>query len=153
MSDPELVNVAPVTTAVIRGRVGMGELRNFFDRSFATLATTLSAQEIAIAGPAFGLYRNAPDDGFDLEVGFPTDRAVEPAGDVVPSSLPAGRVARFVHRGSFDGLSASWQQLQSWIEEQGLTRQPMWWEVYVTEPSPDMDPRDLRTELNAPVDS
>jgi effector-binding domain-containing protein len=28
----------------------------------------------------------------------------------------------------------------------------MWWEVYVTEPSPDMDPDELRTELNAPVD-
>lgn len=25
------------------------------------------------------------------------------------------------------------------------------WEVYVTEPSPDMDPADLRTELNWPV--
>jgi effector-binding domain-containing protein len=153
MSDPELVTVPTVTTAVIRGRVLPDEVRDFFDSSFSALAETLSTQDIPISGPAFGLYRAAADDAMDIEVGFPTERAVQPEGDVVPGSLPAGRVARLVHSGSFDELQASWQRLQAWIDEQGLTPQPLWWEVYVTEPSPDMDPNHLRTELNAPVNA
>jgi effector-binding domain-containing protein len=149
---PELVTVPSVTTAVVRGRVSVDDLRNFFDASFSTLAQTLSSQGVTITGPAFGLYRDTADETVDLEVGFPTNGAVQPDGDVAPSSLPAGRVARLVHEGAFDGLGASWQRLRSWIDEQGLTPRPMSWEVYVTEPSPDMDPRELRTELNAPVD-
>jgi effector-binding domain-containing protein len=152
MNDPQLATVTSVPTAVVRGRVAPDDLRNFFDTSFSTLAQTLSAQGISIAGPAFGLYRDAPDNVVDLEVGFPIDGAVTPEGDVVASSLPAGRVARLVHAGSFDGLEASWRRLKTWIDEQGLTSQPVWWEAYVTEPSPDMDPNDLRTELNAPVE-
>jgi effector-binding domain-containing protein len=154
MSDPtpELITVAAVMTAAVRGRVPPDELRTFFDDSFSALSATLEAQGIRPTGPAFGLYRDAPEDIVDLEVGFPTDREVTQDGDVIPSSLPKGSVARVVHRGSFDELDASWQQLRSWAQEQALTLQPLWWEVYVTEPSPDMDPRDLRTELNAPLE-
>jgi effector-binding domain-containing protein len=60
-------------------------------------------------------------------------------------------VARVVHAGSFDGLSEAWQRLGAWIGEQGLEPSDDYWEVYLTEPSPDMDPADLRTELNWPV--
>jgi effector-binding domain-containing protein len=149
---PELITVPAITTAVVRGQVEPDNLRDFFDTSFSTLAETLSTQGISIAGPAFGLYRDTTDDVVELEVGYPTDGEVRPDGDVTPASLPAGRVARVVHQGNFDGLDASWQQLRAWMDENGLRPRSMWWEVYVTEPSPDMDPDELRTELNAPVD-
>ncbi|GEK03826.1 hypothetical protein TNCT1_61020 [Streptomyces sp. 1-11] len=72
------------------------------------------------------------------------------AGAVV-GSLPGGRVARLTHFGSFDGLGASWERLGSWIQARGLSAGEDRWETYVTQPSPGMDPRDLRTELNWPV--
>ena len=62
-------------------------------------------------------------------------------------SRPAA-CARLVHLGSYDRLVASWERLGSWMGEHGLTPGPVLWEVYVTEPSPDMDPADLRSELN-----
>jgi len=66
---------------------------------------------------------------------------------VHPGSLPAGRVARLVHVGGYDGLGESWGRLGAWIAEQNLAPGTVIWEVYVTEPNPDMDPADLRTEL------
>jgi effector-binding domain-containing protein len=152
--DPELVTVAPATTAVIRATVPMADLRNFFDASFGALSAALSAQAVGIAGPAFALYHGMPTDTVDLEVGFVTDGTVEPAGDVIAGALPGGRVARVVHHGSFDGLGDAWARLYEWISAQGLTPETPdagFWEVYITEPSPDMDPADLRTELNAPL--
>ncbi len=150
-AEPNLVTVPEVTTAVVSGSLPVRDLPGFFDSSFGKLVETVSAQQMGIAGPAFALYQRPPTDTADLEVGFATDRAVQPEGDVVSSALPAGRVARMVHAGAFDGLPGAWRRLQSWIEEQGLTPTSPVWEVYVTEPRPDMDPRDLRTELNWPL--
>jgi len=148
---PELVTAEPTRTAVVRGTVTAEEITDFFDRSFSVLSEALAAQGVSPTGPAFGLFRGIPDETMDLEVGFPTDRAIEPDGSAEAGELPGGRVARLVHAGSFDGLGEAWQGLGAWIAEQGLTPAEAYWEVYLTEPSPDMDPADLRTELNWPV--
>ncbi|MBF6468344.1 GyrI-like domain-containing protein [Nocardia beijingensis] len=106
---------------------------------------------MTIAGPVFCLYRVESAAASDLEVGFPVDRAVRPERDVTAGCLPAGRVARTVPAGGFDALSAAWENLRSWIAEQELTPGALRWEVYLTRPAPEMDPAELRTELNWPV--
>lgn len=148
---PELVEVEPCTTAVVRGVVPVADIAGFFDRSFGVLAEVLTEQGASIESPAFGIYRGPVGDTVDIEVGFVTAAPVEPAGDVVPSERPGGRVARVVHEGSFDQLASSWSRLGEWMEREGLAPGPVMWEVYVTQPSPDMDPADLRTELNWPL--
>ena len=149
--EPALADAEEITTAVIRGVVDMGELAAFFDASFSRLAPAITAQGVAIVGPAFALYHGPPGAVADLEVGFPTAGTVEADGDMVASRLPGGRVAALVHEGSFDQLGSSWQRLAAWIAAADLRPGDDVWEVYVTEPSPDMDPADLRTELHWPV--
>ena len=147
MTEPELADLNEITTAMIHGVVPMAEIADFFDRSFSELATVLDRQGIAPTGPAFARYAGPPGETADLEVGFPVSGSVTPEGQVCPSRLPAGPVARLVHAGGYDRLGESWGRLGSWIAEQGLTPGADLWEVYVTEPRPDMDPADLRTEL------
>ncbi|MYR58347.1 AraC family transcriptional regulator [Streptomyces sp. SID625] len=149
--EPEITELAPTTTAVVRGVVPVAELRDFFDVSFGALARTIEAQRLTTLSPAFGLYHGAPGATVDLAVGFVTDRVVRPEGEVVVGSLPGGRVARLTHCGSFDGLHASWERLRSWMRARGLPAGEGIWETYVTQPSPEMDPLDLRTELNWPL--
>jgi len=129
----------------------MDGLPEFFDGSFGALAAAVQEQDAGVAGPAFAFYHRLPTDTADLEVGFPTLRAVTATGDVCAASLPGGRVARVVHAGSFDGLGPAWERLRGWIDAQGLRVGESFWEAYLTEPTPDMDPADLRTELNWPV--
>ena len=150
--EPAVVTLEPATTAVIRRVVPMDRLAEFFDGSFGALAAAVTEQDVGVAGPAFALHHGLPADTVDLEVGFPTQRAVRAEGDVVASALPGGRVARVVHAGSFDGLGAAWGRLRSWINDGGLKAGDTFWEVYLTQPTPDMDPADLRTELNWPVE-
>ncbi|MFI8519812.1 GyrI-like domain-containing protein [Streptomyces sp. NPDC085481] len=147
-AEPVVVVLEAKTTAVVRGVVPTDGLRDFFDASFGALARTIEAQRIGVLSPAFGLYHGPSGETLRLEVGFVTDRAVRPEEGVVAGTLPGGRVARLTHRGSFDGLATSWERLGSWMRERGLTAGEDRWETYVTQPSPDMDPRDLRTELN-----
>ena len=150
-AEPAIVTLEPVTTAVIRRVVPMDRLPEFFDGSFGALAAAVQEQDASVAGPAFAFYHRLPTDTADLEVGFPTLRAVTATGDVRAASLPGGRVARVVHAGSFDGLGPAWERLRGWIDAQGLRAGETFWEVYLTEPTPDMDPAELRTELNWPV--
>jgi effector-binding domain-containing protein len=147
VTGPGWVELDPTTTAVIGGVVPMDELPAFFDRAFSTLSAVLATQGVTPTGPAFARYHGPPAATADLEVGFPTDRPVTDDGEVRASSLPGGRVARLVHAGSFDELGRAWGELGAWIGAQGAAPGSVLWEVYVTEPSPDMDPADLRTEL------
>ena len=146
-TEPELADLTEISTAVIHGVVPMAEIAGFFDRSFSELAIVLDRQGIAPTGPAFARYAGPPGETVDLEVGFPVRDSVAPEGQVCPSCLPAGAVARLVHAGGYDQLGESWGRLGAWITEQGLAPGADLWEVYLTEPRPDMDPADLRTEL------
>ncbi|MFF0473947.1 GyrI-like domain-containing protein [Streptomyces sp. NPDC004284] len=148
---PRLVELAPQTTAVVRGVVPLGELRTFFDEAFGALGRVLQRQQVPPRSAAFGLSHGAPGEALDLEVGFVTGREVNAEDGVVAGELPGGRVARVTHHGGFDGLGEAWERLGAWIGAQGLRGGEDRWEVYVTRPTPDMDPRDLRTELNWPI--
>lgn len=144
---PEVVELFETLTAVVHAVVPMAAIASFFDRSFAELASVLGEQGIDPAGPAFARYAGPPGESADVEVGFPVEVVVTAQGAVRPSSLPAGRCARLVHAGGYDRLWSSWAQLGAWIAAQGLSPGSALWEIYVTEPKPDMDPAELRTEL------
>lgn len=147
-NQPRVIEVDEFPTAVIADVVATVELPTFFDRSFSTLPAVLAAQGVSPVGPAFARHHRPVSDTADLAVGFPVNRPVAAQDGVEPSTLPGGQAARLVHHGGFDGLPGAWERLAAWIDEQGLSPGTTMWEVYVTEPSPDMDPADLRTELN-----
>jgi effector-binding domain-containing protein len=150
-TEPDVVHLAPTTTAVIRAVVAEADLRDFFDRSFATLARVIAEQGVTITGPAFSLYHDHPAATMDVEVGFTTDRPVTPTDGVHPSELPGGRVVRVVHEGAYEELPDAWDRLSTWMDDRGLGAGMPFWEVYLTAPTPDADPTAMRTELNLPV--
>lgn len=145
---PSVVDVTERHTAVVREIIPVNELRQFFDRAFGALGARLGAEEDLVAGPAFARYAGPPEETAELEVGFPVARPVPPAGEVVPGSLPGGRVVRLVHRGEYDQLGAAWERVVEWADAHGLTRAEVLWEVYLTEPTPNGDPAAMLTELN-----
>jgi len=148
LPQPTVVEVEGTTTAVIAAVVPMAELAGFFDSTFTTLGPVLAGQGVLPIGPAFAVYHGAPGEEADLEAGFPVGAVIRAEGDVRPGTLPPGRIARVVHEGGYDELGTAWGRLHDWIDEQGLPHGELLLEVYVTEPTPDMDPATLRTELN-----
>ena len=71
-------------SAVLRQRVRMDELQDFFSRAFRETMATLTAQGRHPAGPPFGKYYGMPTDTVDVEAGFPVSAPIRPSGDVVP---------------------------------------------------------------------
>ena len=115
--------------------VPMDRLPEFFDGSFGALRPPSPGRTRASPGRHSRCTTACRPTAVDLEVGFPTQRAVRADGDVVASALPGGRVARAVHAGSFDGLGPAWGRLRSWIDDQGLKAVETFWEVYLTQPT------------------
>ena len=147
LTEPTLITLEACPSAVVKhSGVTMADLRPLFDNGFAAIATSGAA----ITGPAFAIYRGEPAGRFDLELGFPVSEplAVPVAGEVTvePSQPPAGRALAVSHLGAYDELPASWSRLGEEASRRGL--EPTgWYEVYVTEPTPEVDPSTLRSDL------
>jgi effector-binding domain-containing protein len=84
------------------------------------------------------------DDTPRVEVGVVLTQPCPLTGRVVSSRLPSGRVARTVHRGSYD-LGPAHRAVVDWCAERGLERTGVSWEVYGPH---DPDPAKIWTEIN-----
>lgn len=147
LKEPQIITHEAVPTAVMRAQdLPMAELPTFYDGAYGRVSEVLAAQGSRPTGAAFGLYLEPPSETFTLEAGFPVAAPITGDGEVHASTLPAGEVATATHAGGYDGLPDSWGALMAWVGEQGRTP-GLLWEVYVTDPSPEMDPATLRTDL------
>jgi effector-binding domain-containing protein len=148
---PRIIETAARPTAYVHLKVPFSEIRNEMGPALDEVEAALAAQGITPAGPWLTHHRQAPQDGFDVEVSVPTDRPVAPTGRVKAGELPAGKVARAVYRGGYEGLGDGWGELMDWIEAEGLKPAANLWEVYAVGPSDAEDEAAWQTELNRPL--
>lgn len=148
LAEPTLVTREAHPAVIVRHLgVRAEQLAGLFDAGYRALA----ASGAVIDGPAFAVYRGDPSATFDLDIGFPVD---EPLGEPVlvgdltvqASELPGGELLGLTHVGPYDALPQSWERLVGAAAERALEPSGFF-EVYVTEPSPDIDPTILRTDL------
>ena len=104
LETPELIDVTPQTTAVIRLNIPCEECPQHFGPAVAEIFAELARQGIAPAGPMFDHHFTPPDSHFDFEIGVPTSTPVTPNGRVVASERPAFRAARAVLTGAYEQL-------------------------------------------------
>lgn len=145
---PEVPTVVSTFTAY-----PMADMATAFDSTFTALFPALGAQNVQPAGPGFSLHTRMPSDTVDFEIGLPVDRPVtatvstESGVTLRASRLPAGRVAIVSHLGSYDGLGEAWGAFMQAVGDAGHEPALPFWEIYVTEPSPEADPESMRTDL------
>jgi effector-binding domain-containing protein len=85
------------------------------------------------------------DDEPHVEVGVLLSQPCPLTGQVVASSLPAGRAAMTVRRGAYAGLGAAHQAVQDWCAGQRLRTAGPRWEIYGPH---DDDPAKVWTEVH-----
>jgi effector-binding domain-containing protein len=88
------------------------------------------------------LYR---DDVPNVEVGVQVEGTFVSSGRVVPSTLPAGRVATTIHRGPYDGLDAAHRAVRAWCVAHGHELTGTRWEIYGDWRE---NPEELETEVD-----
>lgn len=155
-SEPSIITVPELPTAVASVTdVAMDELAGHYDRIFHAHMNAMEKGAFSPAGSALFLYHRISGDQpprVDGELGFWIPEPLAAPVDVndvqiQASTLPAGEVMALTYLGGYDGLSGAWATLMAAIVEAGQEPSVPFWEVYVTEPSPDADPATMRTDL------
>ena len=149
----DYLDVEPVPTVVVKATdFPLQEMGQLFDATFGAVFAALEERGLQPMGPAYSLHTRIPTDTADLEVGIPINGEFGepvPIGDfaLVASVLPGGSVAKTSYVGSYDGLGPAWGAFMEQVSADGHAPELPFWEIYVTEPSPEADPSTFQTDL------
>ncbi|MEO5920302.1 MAG: GyrI-like domain-containing protein [Pseudolysinimonas sp.] len=130
-------------TAVVAERVTWRRFPEVWPTLSGEVWACLHASGITRGCPNVMLYRDAGSD-VDVEVGVELLQDCELSGRVVGSTLPAGYVARTVHRGPYSGLGAAHDAVARWSADHGHSPTGIRWEIYGPQTP---DPAQTETEV------
>lgn len=82
-----------------------------------------------------------------MEAGLPITGNARPEGEIILSSIPAGRYASVIHKGSYDTVDQAHQAIEKWLQRQGLTADSDVFEIYLTDPDEQPDPAEWQTQV------
>ena len=140
------------TTAVMRATLPVAEIGPWLGSAYGAIAKAVTECGAAIVGLPFARYHRLGEAAaeFDVEAGFPVDRAIDSVGDVTPSVLPAGTVATTIHIGPYEEMAPTYEALYRWVSEHDAEPAGDPWEVYRTDPVAEPDPAKWQTEVVLP---
>lgn len=157
LGEPTVVERPAQPYAGVRALVTMSTMPSIADR-IPEVIGRLAARGVQPAGPPFLKYNVIDmDRQLEVEAGIPVAGDVQPEGDLIVATLPAGRFVTAVHVGGPAGLLDATRQLLDWAAERGLvwdnhaTAEGDAWgcrlENYLTDPRIEPDLTKWRTEL------
>lgn len=150
-TDPEVVNLPPMTVAVLRETVMMDALPEFFERAYVAVGASLASQGVPLGGPPVGIFHGIPTDTADVSAGYPIEEEFEAPDGVHTEELPAGNAAQILHVGIYDTLRQSYTELMAWLADQELVPGPLMWETYLTDTPGTGKPESTQTRITWPL--
>lgn len=150
-SDPRMVHTVEQPTAVVREKVPMDALTQFFGRAFSTVMAAVQAQNVQLAGPPFALYRGMPTQTVDVEAGFPVNANFTDTEGVATGTLPEAEAFEAIHLGPYDTLDRTYGLIQERMRAEGFTPSDMMWEYYLSDPETEPDPMKWQTRVVWPL--
>ena len=118
------------------------------------LMKAIQEQKIAPAGPMIGVYYNSPDmvkpEELVWEMGFPVSAQVEVKAPLEKKEWKFTQVVSAIHKGPYEEAGKTYYKMFEWMQANTLTPAGPLMERYMTMPTPDTKPEDLRSELWIP---
>ncbi len=114
----------------------------------------IQEQKIAPAGPMIGIFYNSPDmvkpEELQWEMGFPVSAQVEVKAPLEKKEWKFTSVVSAIHKGPYEEAGKTVSKMFEWMQANKLTPAGPVMERYLTMPTPDTKPEDLRSELWIP---
>ena len=157
MADPrgpsskiELRVLQPHHTASLRETVHRDSVTEALGQSFQAVKESLGGQGVDANGSLFVRW-HALGDEVDMEAGVMVSDPIKPDGEVKPGQLPGGPAAIAIHAGPYEGLKATYDAVEEWLDRTQRSASGGPWEIYLTDPSAEPDPTKWLTEIIYPL--
>jgi DNA-binding transcriptional MerR regulator len=146
-------SVPPMRVAAISAQVTTADLGPWFNGAFGELYATLSAQDVALAGDAGGVFANAlfSDEDGQATVYLPVDTPFRPAGRVEPLELPPVELAVIAHSGPHDNIDRAYGALAAHVTRHALAIEGPIREFYPVSRHHTGNSARWRTEIGWPI--
>jgi effector-binding domain-containing protein len=148
---PKVVQTKAQITAMIHLTIPKADIQKEMGPGIEEVKATVAKQGIAVTGPWLTHHLRMDPKVWDFEICVTVASPVTPAGRVKPGTWPAGKAARTVYHGDYEGLGQAWGELGDWVKEKGLSPAADLWEVYLVDPGTEPEPSKWQTELTRPL--
>ena len=98
----------------------------------------------------YSAYSNMDMNDLAVELGFPTAKALEGKGDVVPGQTPEGKALVTMYKGPYSGMEAVYNEIFAWMGERKLEPRGTFYEFYYNSPG-EVPDDELLTRIVIPV--
>jgi effector-binding domain-containing protein len=133
-------------TIVSRFTCSVAEIPAKLEAAYGEVMSAMKTQKLVPVGPPFALYHNDDMDALDIEAGMPVPKRAREQGEVHPSVLPAGRYIVARHKGPYDQLERTYNDILAFAKEKGLEPQGLTYEIYLNDPGK-KKPEALKTDV------
>ncbi len=143
----EIKDIEPISVAALRFKGHVTDAAKQFPKVFKSIKGK------ANGAPLF-CYNSIDENTSmcDLELCVPTAETPN-ANGISLKELPGVKALCLTHIGSYDGLKVAYEEIHRHIQENGLTIQPPWREIYVKGPGMILkgNPNNYITEIQFPL--
>jgi len=120
---------------------------------FTELETYMKEAGVEMAGPPYNLYYKWDPEGYTVvEAGFPVTGSAEGKGRINAAQSPGGKVVTITHYGDYAKLGDSWMIIDNYVKENEKVVVGAPWEVYMTDPTVELDTSKWVTQIYYPVE-
>ena len=156
---PEVVTLKPRPIIKAQGRVATGDdaaVSGALSEAIQKILAFAEANQLEVGGGAGTVVTLSNDGGnWVFEATLPLASApgapVEPADGVSVGQSYVGRAVRVTHKGAYSSLPQSFDRVQAYAREKGLTTTGIKWEEYISDPGEVAEP-DLLTNVYIAVE-
>ncbi len=117
---------------------------------YGEIAAHIASQGGEFAGAPYAAYYNMDMEDLDIELGIPVAQPLPGAGDIQAGEIPAGQYATCLHVGPYHEVSAAWEALGKYMEENRHQPIGAGYEMYLNDPA-ETAPEALETEVAFPI--
>lgn len=147
-----VIEVTPFAYVCISHKGPFTEIENVLGQ----LMMSSQSQNILPGGPMIGIYYNSPDEvkpeELQWEVGFPVTPQVMPQSPLEKKQWSFTQVAAATHTGPYEKTGETIAKIYEWMEANGYTQAGPLLERYLTMPTPDTKPEDMKSEIWIPCE-
>lgn len=136
--------------AYMRKRCDVAEMPRIIGESYSRIMGFLVEEGEQPAGMPYTAYYNMDMKDLDVEMGFPTIRLLDSKGDVMCRTITEGLQAELMHEGPYSSMSASYIELDKWMQDNGYERCGPAYEYYFNSPQ-EVEEAELLTKIVIPI--